>query len=182
MEMPLLIVVEGKRDATVLRRLLPRKFSHARFFAAGGRSSVETVARNILVHESGAVMIVADADTNDSERAHDDRIAMQVALRNVASDGRFDVFLFVPTIEVLFFEYPAVLETLRKDISHDHLLVQHGRDLPQRSLSTLLDQRSLESWMAELSEADWEQLRKGEQAQSLLESIDSLMSKKSSAL
>lgn len=145
-----------------------------RYFAANGGTSIATLARNLLVHESGAVMIVADSDTHDPERARNDRLVTEFALRDVAPSGGFDVFLFVPEIEVIFFECPSVLDTLRAGTSHDSTLVRHGRDVPKRTLDGLLNKMSFDAWVTSLSPDSWRDLRKGEQARALLDALAGL--------
>jgi hypothetical protein len=176
MKNPLCIVVEGQRDAGVLRQLLPEEFSNSRFFAAGGRSSVVTLARNILVHEGGHVLIVADADTDDQDQAQKNRNDIQDALRRVAPQQHFDVFLFVPEMEVIFFEYPSVLETLQPQESTDLGFGSKGRNSLRDILLNRLRKQKFEDWTGTFSQEIWKGLRNGKQAKSLLQHVSALVS------
>lgn len=169
-------VVEGEHDAAVLRKLLPKSLADARFFAAGGRSSVATVARNLLVHENGPVMLVADADTHDADRLRQDRANLQLALRNVAPTSRFGVFLFVPEIEVLFFESLQAMEKITAEARHDPINPQYGKALPKRALEPLLRGQAFVSWLGKLDPETWDLLRRGEQVKKLLAAVHVLVS------
>lgn len=171
---PLHIVVEGRRDAVVLRRLLPDAFAHARYFAAGGRSSLATVARNLLVHEIGHVMVVADADTHDPQRAQEDRAALLLALHHMAPAPRADVFLFVPELEVVFFECPSVLDTLRASASADAVLLNQGAVLPRKGINALLRSNDFETWVGSIPNNLWQAMRTGPQAAALVRQISAL--------
>lgn len=175
MAQPVLFVVEGERDAAILRKLLPESLSTARFFAARGRASIATVARNLLVHENGPVMLVADGDTHDADRLREDRANLQLALRNVAPAGRFGIFLFVPEIEVLFFECPQALAELPMDADRDVLSLRYGKDVPKRALEAMLDGQSFDTWLAGLNPEIWDLLRGGDQAQKLLSAVQALV-------
>jgi hypothetical protein len=169
---PLFVVVEGRQDVTVLKRLFANCFPDARYFASGGRSSVVTVARNLLVHERGLVFVIADADTHDPERASNDRISIRVALRTIAPQSRSDVFLFVPELEIIFFDSPKALESLRHGASQDPSLLHHA--LPKRGLTTLLKNRTFESWLNSLPEDAWHEIRRGPQVENLVDRINAL--------
>ena len=70
----LLVVVEGKTDATAIRAILGTVLARRpRFFAAHGRTSLVTVARNLFFHEGGPVLIVMDADTTTAHMVEGER-------------------------------------------------------------------------------------------------------------
>lgn len=68
------IVVEGPSDETLLMQLLDQQ-SHCRFrfYVSGGRVALETIGRNLLVHQGGALMIVMDSDTFNPAKAEEER-------------------------------------------------------------------------------------------------------------
>ena len=104
------VVVEGRQDVILLRALLRGRADVSfRFYASGGRASLATVGRNILVHEGGLLIVVMDADTLDPSQADTSCRLIESALRRFSPDERFDVFAFVPELEVVFFEVPTVL-------------------------------------------------------------------------
>ena len=80
----LTIVVEGRLDAILLRRLFSKyEAIPLRFYAAQGRESLATLGRNILVHEVRPVLIVMDADTLDLRRAVEHCRMVEVLLRRL---------------------------------------------------------------------------------------------------
>jgi hypothetical protein len=172
-----LFVVEGETDAAVLRKLLPKSFTNVRFFAAGGRMSLASLARNLLIHEGAPVMVVADGGTLDADRLQEDRANLQLALRNVAPGGRFGVFLFVPEIEVLFFESEQVVEAISAGTSVSLVAAEYGKALPRRTLAEILRGESFGSWLETIDPQTWDMVRGGEQAQSFLGAVHKLLSR-----
>lgn len=94
---PIAIVVEGQRDAAILRQLVDQESGVVpRFFAAQGKMSVTSLARNILVHEPSKVLVVLDADgvePSKLRREHAD------ALESVAPSTRYRVFAFSSSLD-----------------------------------------------------------------------------------
>jgi hypothetical protein len=63
------IIAESPSDIHFIRKLLYRELvSEMKFYASQGKVSAVTVARNILVHEGGPVLLAIDSDTLDIER------------------------------------------------------------------------------------------------------------------
>jgi hypothetical protein len=164
----LTVVVEGKTDALIIKHLLLPTISNLRFFAANGTLSTVSVARNILVHDAANVLIVADADTRDIHRAKEDMATMRLALRNVAPDQAFDVFLFLPQIESVFFETPSPLASLK-------LTQPWQRHEPKSALATLCKGQDVESWTSELTNEEWHTIREGVQAAKLIKVANDLV-------
>jgi hypothetical protein len=137
-EPELTIVVEAKSDADLLRLLLGKELaSRTRFFAGQGKISLASLARNIFVHEGGPVLVVRDADTTNPQLVEEQKGFTRLALARVASPEDYDVFYFVPEIEVVFFESHAALHKL---IGHDASAetLREGVLLPKPTLTTLL--------------------------------------------
>ncbi len=94
---PVTIVVEGRRDVDVLRSLLSESQLKAfRFFAAQGKLSVISLARNILAHEATSVVVVVDSDGVNAAKVQSDHIG---ALESVAPPERYSVFAFDPSLD-----------------------------------------------------------------------------------
>lgn len=174
----LTFVVEGPFDAAVLRKLLPDSLNNeARYFAAGGRSSLTTIGRNILVHEGGPLLVVKDADTTNLELAEESRALTMAALRSVAPHQPVEVFAFVPEIEAVFIEaVPVIKKLLNGTIAVKEVLAR-GSARPKAVLAELVSERArrdIATWIEGLSRGDWEAIRTGEQASRFLAVVESL--------
>lgn len=166
-------VVEGTADAAILRRLLPGGLEPGRFFAASGRTGLATIARNIAVHEGGPIMIVADADTLDVDRARQDRLLLLAAVHSVSPDPRIGAFQFTPELEVVFFEAPGVLDTIRPGLSTETEAIERGRLAPKQGLRRLLG-GAPDTWLHSLPEERWAELRAGKQASAFADAVRAL--------
>ncbi|TAN51674.1 MAG: hypothetical protein EPN21_06025 [Methylococcaceae bacterium] len=171
-----IIVAEGKLDIILLKKYLPQlEDASLRWFAAQGKMSLTTLARNILVHEGGPVLIVADADTLKRQRMEEDRSMMLAVLGNVAGSEAFDVFCYMPEHEVIFFEAPGVLQRYFPETYGEN--VEIGKLDAKNTLESLLKGRheSLVDWYAKLTPQDGELLRQGVQAKQLLAKLEELL-------
>src|SRR5205807_422759 len=119
------IVVEGRTDAQLIRAILGGEVAKkTRIYAAQGRASLETIARNVLFHEGGPVLLVMDSDTLNPQLTAELESFSLAAMRGPVTSGiqpavtmnseppPFRVFTFVPEIEAVFFEAPRVLDRL----------------------------------------------------------------------
>ncbi len=179
----LYIIVEGPMDAHLIRAILGKDLAaRLRFFAAGGRVSLATVGRNILVHEGGPVLLVMDSDTRNPRLVEELQAMALTAMSGVlppsfhrASEW-VQVFSFIPEIEVIFFETPKVLEALLgKKLPEE--AVQEGLLAPKATLGRLLDEGKVtyEKLVASLSPQTAGILAAGQQAQALKAAIESMM-------
>ncbi len=140
----LLIVVEGKTDAMAIRAILGADLARrARIFAAQGRTSLVTVARNLFVHEGGPVLIVMDSDTTTVHMVEEQKALARAAVESHipgimnGRDRGVEVFAFVPEIEAIFFEAPLALERLLGE-PVPPATVEEGLLIPHKTLATLL--------------------------------------------
>jgi hypothetical protein len=140
----LFIVVEDKTDAMAIRAILGADLARrARVFAAQGGFSLVTVARNLLFHEGGPILIVMDAETTTprmiEERKGLTRAALESLVPGVTNgkDRLVGVFAFVPEIEVIFFEAPSALERLLGE-PVPPAAVEEGLLIPHKTLTGLL--------------------------------------------
>jgi hypothetical protein len=144
MDSELLIVVEGKTDAMAIRAILGADLARrARVFAAQGRTSLVTVARNLFFHEGGPVLIVMDADTTTAPMVEEQKALTRAAVESLipgimnCGDRGVEVFAFVPEIEVIFFEAPPALELLLGE-PVPPAAVEEGLLIPHKTLAALL--------------------------------------------
>lgn len=175
------IVVEGPTDAQLIRAIVGKDLAGAlRFFAAGGRASLATIGRNILVHEGGPVLLVMDADTTNQQLVDELKSLAYLATSGVVPAGFsglsdwVKVFAFVPEIEAIFFEAPQALDLiLGKPIPEEK--VQVGLLAPKTSFAKLLDHGTIETLAANLTPQAASILASGKQAQALKATIEAMM-------
>ncbi|MCE7982844.1 MAG: hypothetical protein DYG89_16805 [Caldilinea sp. CFX5] len=107
------IVVEGNRDALILSTLLADcKNVNLRFRIAEGKNAAHSLARTLQVQFHEPVALILDADTNDAAAVEEQQVAYTAYLRFTSQGVPFTVFLMVPTIEIIFFNAPEILEKL----------------------------------------------------------------------
>ena len=166
------IVVEDRLDAKLLRKYLPKiEGLTPRYYASAGKVSLATMARNLLVHEEGSVLVVMDTDSLNPQMAQQERLLTLATLRLVADVTRFDAFAFCPEHEVIFFETPDILERYwpgAEALSKASL--ERVGYAPKRELAKLLEAANLtaEQWFASLTAEDGEILRRSGQASHLV--------------
>ncbi len=74
-----------------------------------------------------------DADTLSPQLRQERRSLAVLALGGFAAPGLFEVFAFVPEIEVVFFEAPRVLDRIIGD-SVSREMLEEGRQAPKKTL------------------------------------------------
>ena len=172
------VVVEGRADADLLRKVLPREdLAGLRFFAAQGRISLSTVARNILVHEGESVLVVMDSDTLNRDAAEESRQIVKATISHVAAHVPLEVFAFVPGMEVMFFEAPDYLaKRLGRELGQAE--ISQGLASPKRTITALMNQTELDPGLASLvgniDEEAAAVLRQGAQLAALIDVLHGL--------
>lgn len=169
----LAVIVEGRRDALVLKHLLADSVEHLRFFVAGGKASVVTVARNVLFHEDVNVLVVADADTDSKEQAVEQKRTMLTLLQAIAPGKRADVFLFMPELESVFVE-TTLVSPIPELVKLQELAEDDMPDKPRVVLNAALKGRPLEPWIASLPDKFWVAARRVGQASELIRAVEHL--------
>src|SRR4051812_25107701 len=107
----LTLVVERKTDVLIIRTLLHNELKTGmRFFAGQGRESLVTLARNLLVHEGDPVLLVMDVANAELQSRNELVMEVMRVLSTVGAPGMFQVFTFIPEIEIVFFEAPHALQ------------------------------------------------------------------------
>ncbi len=171
------LVVERQLDFILLRKYLPHEIAqNLKIYVGQGLISPVTVARNILVHEGGPVVVIMDADTSDPMKAEENRSMALTALRTFGGGERFDVFVYLPVHEIVFFEAPELLKRSFPDALTEGLLHQ-GRSQPRPNLDRVVWKKGLKRdvWLNKLTADDGEQLRGGAQAKELIALLESVM-------
>jgi len=178
------IIAESPSDIHFIRKLLYRELvSEMKFYASQGKVSAVTVARNILVHEGGPVLLAIDSDTLDIERQREYEAtalaAVEVAYARdyIMMQPIFKVFTFRPCIEVVFFEAPNALELLLGK-AVDERTIEEGKARPKQLLQKLYGIKEsswLETLIRKIDEPMQDLLRTGEQATQLRETVLSFM-------
>src|SRR5690242_12787494 len=111
--MKLWIVVEGKTDESILRALLPKDMLKiAEFVPAGGRSSIPSLARTLLVKYQQPVAVLFDTESLDGSVISELVVTMTDLLRDVAGRTPFKVVYCMPEVETIFFDVPINLSHL----------------------------------------------------------------------
>ena len=107
------LIVEGRSDAVILRKLLGEKIpTPFRFFASQGRMSLTSLARNVLVHEPDPVVIILDADTATASKAESEQAN---ALESMYPSTRYRVFAFTPSLD------KVIEDVVRKEFSESNI-------------------------------------------------------------
>jgi hypothetical protein len=173
----LFFVVENHRDALILSRLIAPQLSpdKPRIYATHGTTILAALARNILFHHGGRVMMVENSQTYCTRRAEEFRDLSLHLMSQVAGRTEFDLFSFLPEMASVFYEVPEILENvdvpaLRRP-KDDRLHAQ-----PYKELQDFLGGTPLEVWIKSLSEEAWAKLREGPQARALTARIEALRS------
>jgi hypothetical protein len=179
----LYVVVEGPMDAHLIRAILGKDLTEKlRFFAAGGGVSLATLARNILVHEGGPVLLVMDSNTRNQHLVDEQKSMAFIATSGVAPptlprlNEWVKVFAFVPEIEVMFFEAPQSLEViLGKKVPEEK--IQEGLLAPKATLVKLLDEGKVnyQKLVTNMAPQVASILAPGSQAQALKATVESMM-------
>ena len=172
------IVVNGRPEAVLLDRLLDVTRSlEARFYAAEGNTALVTMARNILVHEGGPVLVVHDAATLDARQAAEKVALSSFAISSVAAAETFAVFAFVPQVEVMLFEAPSMLQRNLPEFDASGLSLKVGLLSPRPTLEGVLAGRGIEreEFYRSLTPDDIRKMSTGPQASAFLSAVDGLI-------
>src|SRR5438128_2325779 len=156
------LVVEGRSDEVLLERLLIQP-AHCefRFYASEGRVALETIGRNLLVHQGGPVLVVMDAETLNPSRAEEERGMARFLLQRFSAPEGCDAFAFVPALEVIFFEAPGVLIRRFGADAVTESVIERGHYLPEDTLAKVLSPAGLskEDFFKSLTSEELEELR-----------------------
>lgn len=135
------IICEGQTDADILQALLPESAARgARFLIGHGKSSGVSKARTLLLRPASSVLLIEDADTLNDDLIQERRDFIHGALSLVSSPERFDAFIFVPEIEVVFFQDTDFLALFGKSLNETKLrAARYAPKLALRELGLTVD-------------------------------------------
>lgn len=173
----LAVVVESRAESVLMERLLSRGPSlGACFLPAEGQGSLVTIARSIMVHEGGPLIVVTGAETSNPRFAAETRGLARFAIEQVAPDPTFDVFMFIPQVDVVFFEAPCILRR-RFGAALTETALAVGRFDPLNTLESLLAPEGLtrEEFYRALSDEDVDAVLAGPQASQFVAAVEALV-------
>jgi len=131
------IVVEGRHDEALLKRLLDLSGMDVEIVAAGGRSSALSYARSLLAHRVAPIALVLDSETTERSFERDQERVVNDLLRNIGQASDFKVFFARPELEsVFFFDPNALLEVIGSAPSSEILI--EARYSPKHALQEWL--------------------------------------------
>lgn len=141
------VVTEGKLEAEFLRRiLLSAGLSDMHVIAAGGKSSVISLARSILATRSSPVAVVLDADTIDGISIREQETVYYDLLRMASARTPFRLFFAIPEFEgILFHDLDALKRILAIDIPEE--AIREARYQPKKVLVNLIPERAVLTWI-----------------------------------
>jgi hypothetical protein len=165
------VVTEGSFDAELLLRVLPKHLQEDVLFVdGGGLSGAKSLARSLLVRRRTPVALVMDADTVSPELIQERRQSAEELIGGVAANVPNKVVVAIPTLEVVLFQEPAVLEKLLGQPIPETIRVIARYD-PREALDQLLAQSKAfpdrEKLLDALSPQDTEVLQKAAPIQEL---------------
>lgn len=161
--MKLMIVVEGKDDVAVLRALLPTDIvSASDMFLAGGRSTLVSFARTLLVKHRRPLAVLMDTETLDPSAIAEIVTTANHLLGAVAGGTPFRVIYCIPELEAVFFEAPIDLKRIFPKYDQ-HFLLMFAKSAPKKALQYLFENgggpTTLSQFLDQLTSEDTERLR-----------------------
>lgn len=154
---PAYIITEGAVDAAILMAVLPAELARAAVpTPVGGRSSITSVARTLLVTRRRPVAVLFDADSLEEGSIQDRVRTIEELLGAVAGRTPTRVIPLVPTIESLFFETGVLTRICGSPLPDEVRALQDGR--PREALDRLLRRaggpNDIEALLRRLDDAD----------------------------
>jgi hypothetical protein len=141
--MKVYVVTEGKSDVQLLKSvLLSQGVSNAEYIAAGGKSSVISLAQSLLVKRHQPVVVVMDADMVEKRRVDEQGKIYFDLLRNFASGVAFRVMLMVPEIEAVLFDDPEILRG-ELNLEMSSISPFEVEDRPRETLQRIIHEHGL---------------------------------------
>src|SRR5258708_30264671 len=84
----LTIICEGASDTRLIRMLIAHELrGDMKFYASQGRLSLLSLARNLIVHEGGPVLLVMDADSTNPHVRRELEAMTIAAISGAGGDG-----------------------------------------------------------------------------------------------
>lgn len=175
------IVCEGSFDEQLLKRVLPSELlADVAIVAAGGLSSVKSLARSLIVQRQVPVAIVADADSIDFDAVQERRQNIEQIVSSVSVDAPVKVILAVPTMEAMFFadrDRLLVSRLLGMEVDREILILATVR--PDLALNQLISEsqnlKDRDSIIDRLTDEDINILRQTPVIQEVINFLESIV-------
>lgn len=160
------VFAEGVTDQVLLTRLLSdlRTEGGVRIVASGGSDAARPLARKQLLVSRDPVALVIDSDTTDPAKVTQQQRELEDYLRWGAQGTPFIVVQFVPQIEIIFFQHPAVLRRLLRTEVDEHAIFA-GKFAPKAFVEGLLassGSEGLSGILGRLTDQDVAELREND--------------------
>lgn len=184
MPIELTVVVEEREDAVLLRRLIARALDvPTGFYSGRGRTSLVTLARNVLIQEGGPVLVAMNANTSYPDLVDEIRGTARYAIEILSEDAVFHVHAFVPQLEVIFYEARCVLRR-RFGREIEGMELELGKLDPRRQLDRLLAREGTDrgAFYRSLNQDDLDQLLRAPQMRPLIAAAEALMARVGAAI
>lgn len=109
------IVVEGRTDEVIARRLIEHLRAKAKIVVGNGASAAVSRARSILATDATErVALVVDADSSDESAIEERERSLSAVLAMVAPPARWHLGLLTPNLELVLLKSPVVARALLK--------------------------------------------------------------------
>jgi len=138
--MKTVIVAEGAFDHAIVKQLLASRpdfvTGAVAALEAQGASSAVSLARSFLAVKNQPTALLLDADVDEPDKIQERKEQLEQLLGLAAVRDLWEVCLFVPTIEIIFFQTPGILEALglRTPTPDEYARARHE---PKNVLSSL---------------------------------------------
>jgi hypothetical protein len=107
------ILVEGQTDVDFLKKVLaPEATIDVEIVNAGGRNSIASLARSLLVQRRIPVAVFMDADSLNPSVIAENRQGIEELIKAAAAFVPVKVVVVVPTLETCFFVAPEAIERM----------------------------------------------------------------------
>ncbi len=157
------IIVEGLEDVAILRAILPPDVVEScDFLVSGGRSAIVPGAQEYLIQHHAPIAIVLDMDTVDPAVLIDRTQDTKQQIESVAGDTPFDIILFIPEIEAVFFDDLVDLQRIFPAFKKAYVR-KMAKFQPKEQLQTLFEKghgpNDLSSFLDQLTSEEVERLQ-----------------------
>jgi hypothetical protein len=131
------VLVEGKNDEALLRRVLPEDvLADVQLVNAGGSDSIPSLARSMLVRRKCPIAVLMDSDSLDPDAIEERQQGTEELIRAANASIPVKVVTAIPEIEAWLLTTPeTVARLVGQPVSEEWL--EWGRRDPKHALSSL---------------------------------------------
>src|SRR3989442_1536539 len=132
------VVVKGDSDVVLLRKFFGDQTNCSyQFYTGQGRASIASVGHSVLFHEGGPLLVVIDGETFSPRKAAEERDMARGMMQLISTPDYCDAFVFVPGLEVIFFEAPGVLVHRYGPDAVTESVIERGHYLPDDTFAKI---------------------------------------------